>query len=105
MVIIRLGDGTTITGLECDGDEFTTMQELKPETFTGARMRGVEITSDNPEETHPLLGVHDVLVFCGVSYNPHTQKYSLSLVKPNISKEAVMEGNIAYLAMMMGVEL
>ena len=120
MYTVEFGDGTIMTGLYAWGWDFARKSPFDEGFFTPARLHSVKVTytpsgdEKDYEETldelggkHPLLGEHDAVLFRGVSVYPVNGDYYLSLRVPDVkdTAQARIEGDIAYIAMMTGVEL
>ena len=105
MITITLGDGTVLTGFHGEEYEFWRTDPLDKNMFTGSRMHNVVIYSDDPDDTNPVIGKHELLVFAGVTHNAYEGRWYLALREPEITRQDIMEANIAYLAMMTGVDL
>ena len=106
MYTITFHDGTKLEGLELDGGTFTREAEIDRELIMRANgLRNITIESDNPEETY-LLGTHERLQEFGLWFDPYINRWCLILREPEpATTEQQLQANVAYIAMMMGVEL
>ena len=108
---ITLADGTVISGLELNGTNFVSQNEITAETFRG-KLGHVTITGDADADMSGLIGEHDHMELVQIKH--YTQAthglpdgwYFVLREIPASELEALQNrGDIDYLAMMMGVEL
>ena len=107
MITITLSDGTVLSGLELNGDNFISKTEITPDAFRG-KLSKVTIAGDADE----WVGEHDHMELVQIAH--YTQAthgladgwYFVLRDIPAAELERLQaRGDIDYLAMMMGVEL
>ena len=108
---VELADGTQLTGLELNGNNFVSKKEVTAETFRG-KLSKVKITGDAEADDVGLIGEHEHMELVQVAH--YTQAthgladgyYFVLRDIPAAELEALKNrGDIDYLAMMTGVTL
>ena len=101
---VTLADGTQFTDLELNGNNFVSKNEVSPSMFLG-KLSHVVITGEAEADTEGLIGEHEhmELVHC----KKYGNEYWFILRDIPASELAMvkMQGNIAYLSMMTGIDL
>ena len=102
---ITLSDGSKVEGLELNGNNFISKTPLTKETFSG-KLGHVTI-SGNAEEGAGLVGEHGrmELVRCEQDTGLGGYAFVLREIPAAELELAQMKANIAYTAMMSGVDL
>ena len=103
---ITLADGTQIAGLELNGNNFISKTEIKHETFKG-KLSHVTITGDADKDEAGLIGEHTNMELIRCEHDAGLGGYAFVLRDiPAAELEKVkMQGDIAYLSMMSGIDL
>ena len=103
---ITLSDGTQLIELELNGNNFISKNEVKEETFSG-KLAHVTITGDAESDTAGLIGKHSnmELVRCEQDAELGGYAFVLRELSPTELEVAQMKADIAYTAMMSGVDL
>lgn len=94
---IILDDGTTITNLRMNGNNFTSDQEIEPTIFSGRLSRVVIIHGDIEEEHGPMR------LFQTDEMKKENRFVLLDIPEEKIIQEQI-RADIDYIAMMTGVE-
>lgn len=113
MLRITFADGTKLEGVTLSGNTFYTPSEVNREFFTQQRLRHVVIErlldDDTPDDEtdYSLIGEHDNMKLLACSYAWWAKSYMFVLGKYSAQelRDLQIDGNIAYLAMMTGVDL
>ena len=103
---ITLADGKQLARLELNGNNFVSKNELKPETFKG-KLSKVTITGDSLKDSAGLIGEHEHMELVRCEYDAGLGGYAFVLREiPAAELEKVkIQGDIAYISMMRGIEL
>ncbi len=111
MYKITLSDGTTIDKLAVNGTNFVSKTEVKPEDFSG-RLNHVVISCDDETDTDGLAGEYYNMELVQIAHYTKEKHgcddgwYFVLREIPAAELETVkMQGDIAYLSMMSGIEL
>ena len=108
---VTLADGTQLSGLELNGNNFVSKTEVTAETFKG-KLGRVVITGDAEADEAGLIGTHEHMELVQIAH--YTQAvhgckdgwYFVLRDIPASELEALRNrGDIDYIAMMTGVEL
>ena len=108
---ITLADGTQLSGLELNGNNFVSKTEVTEDTFRG-KLSNVIIEGDAEADEAGLIGTHENMELVQIAY--YTQAvhgcddgYYFVLRDIPVSELEVLKnrGDIDYIAMMTGVEL
>ena len=108
MYTIKLNDGSSVTGLELEGNIFWSVNEITAGMFRG-KLAPVEIVSDGKDDDDAdwgdMAGYHKCMEVCYC--RPEAGKYALALaeVPEERYENERRDANIEYIAMMTGVEL
>ena len=103
MYEIKLSDGTTLSNLKLNGNNFITEQEINTETFRG-KLSSVTITGDEAD-AYGLVGTHKNMELLQVKKYGSEFWFILRDTPEEKIKLLTIEGNIDYLAIMTGVTL
>ena len=103
---ITLADGTQLAGLELNGNNFISKNEISKDTFTG-KLSHVTITGDSEKDEAGLIGEHTNMELIRCEHDAGLGGYAFVLRDiPAAELEKVkMQGDIAYLSMMSGIDL
>lgn len=109
MYTITLNDGTKIDGLRLERNILWRKQEMTAAMFRG-KLAPVTITAgkdDKPEEEDffGLVGTHDCMTVAYIRQENGEYGLALGTVDPETLADERRDANIAYIAMMTGVEL
>ena len=108
---ITLADGTQLTGLELNSNNFVSSKEVTEDTFRG-KLSKVTITGDTEADDYGLIGEHKHMELISVAH--YTQAvhgckdgyYFVLRDIPHTELERLQtRGDIDYLAMMTGINL
>ena len=103
---VTLADGTSITGLELNGNNFISKTEVTPEMFAG---KLAHVTIEGPEgaDGAGLLGEHEhmELVRCQKDDALGGWAFVIRDIPAENLEKLKLRGDIAYVAMMAGVDL
>ena len=102
---VTLADGTSISNLELNGNNFISKTELTPETFSG-KLSKVKI--EGPEDCFDdagLIGEHKNMELVQVKKYGDEYWFILRDLSQEELKELKNRGDIEYIAMMSGIEL
>ena len=108
---VTLADGTQLTGLELNGNNFVSKTEITPETFRG-KLSKVTISGNTEADEAGLIGEHHNMELVQIAH--YTRKihgmpdgyYFVLRDIPAAELERLQaRGDIDYLAMMTGVIL
>ena len=102
---VVLADGTQLSGLELNGNNFISKTPITKEVFAG-KLGHVTITG-NAEEGAGLVGAHEHMELVRCEYDAGLGGYAFALREISAAEFelAKMKANIAYTAMMSGVDL
>ena len=95
---ITLADGTELTGLQLNGDNFVSEDPIAAETFAD-NCSPVVISDGETEETHESMELLQV-THVGSEY-----RFVLRDLSAEKLAKIQMQADIAYIAMMAGIEL
>ena len=108
---ITLADGTQLTDLELNGNNFFSTKEVTEETFKG-KLGHVVISGDKEKDEAGLIGTHEHMELVQIAHYTqvtHGMKDGYYFVLRDIPaaelEKIKMKGNIAYMSMMTGIEL
>lgn len=100
---ITLSDGTRISGLGLNGDNFISTDEVKPGDFAG-KLSHVKIESDS-EDYSGLVGEHGAMELVQVMHYEDGYYFILRDVSSEELERVGMRADLEYVAMMLGVEI
>lgn len=100
---ITLADGTQLSGLGLNGNNFISTNPVTDETFLG-KLGHVKI-SGNAEDGFGLVGEHEHMELVQIQKNGSEYWFILRDIPAAELEKTQMQGNIAYLAMMSGIDL
>ena len=101
---ITLADGTQISGLELNGNNFISKKELTADTFRG-KLSKVTITGDAEADEAGLIGEHEHMELVQVAKYGDEYWFILREIPVAELERLQARGDIDYIAMMTGVEL
>ena len=108
---IALADGTQLAGLELNGNNFVSQNEVTEATFAG-KLSHVVISGDKEKDEAGLIGTHEHMELVQIAHYTqvtHGMKDGYYFVLRDIPaaelEKIKMKGNIAYMSMMTGIEL
>ena len=108
---VTLADGTQLSGLELNGNNFVSKTEVTPETFRG-KLSKVTITGDTEADEAGLIGEHSNMELVQIAHYTQAKHgvddgfYFVLRDIPAAELENLRNrGDIDYIAMMTGVEL
>ena len=108
---ITLADGTSISGLELNGNNFVSKQEVTADTFKG-KLGHVVISGDAEADEAGLIGEHEHMELVQVAHytkNVHGVDDGYYFVLRDIPADELEKlqdrADIDYLAMMMDIKL
>ena len=108
---LKFSDGSQMTGLKLNGNNFVSLVEVKAADFRGKLSR-VEITGAGEGSEAGPLGLHEHMELVQVAHytqGEHGLPDGWYFVLREVSAEEYarkeLEGNVEYIAMMTGVEL
>lgn len=101
---VTLADGTQLTDLALNGNNFISKTELTEATFEG-KLRHVVIEGDAEADMYGLIGEHENMALVQVQQYGAEWWFILRGLSPAELQELKNRGDIEYLAMMTGVEL
>lgn len=108
---ITLADGTQLNGLELNGNNFVSKNEVNADTFRG-KLAKVIIDGDKEADEAGLIGTHHNMELVQVAHYTKAEHgmedgwYFVLREIPAAELEKIqIQGNIAYLSMMSGIEL
>ena len=108
---IALADGTQLAGLELNGNNFVSQNEVTEATFAG-KLSHVVISGDKEADEAGLIGEHGQMQLVQVAH--YTQKthgmpdgyyFVLRDIPAAELEMAQLKGTVAYVSMMTGYEL
>ena len=108
---ITLADGTQLGGLELNGNNFVSKTEVSADTFKG-KLSHVVISGDAEKDEAGLIGEHGQMELVQIAH--YTQKthgmpdgwyFALREIPAAELEKIKMQGNIAYLSMMTGIDV
>ncbi len=108
---ITLADGTQLAGLELNGNNFVSQNEISAETFKG-KLGHVVISGDKDADEAGLIGEHGQMELVQLAH--YTQKthgmpdgyyFVLRDIPAAELEMAQLKGTVAYVSMMTGYEL
>ena len=103
---VTLADGTQLTGLALNGNNFISKTEISKDTFNGKLSR-VTITGDAGKDEAGLIGEHTNMELVRCEHDAGLGGWAIVL--RNISEAelamAKLKSDVAYTAMMSGVDL
>ena len=103
---VTLADGTSITGLELNGNNFVSKTEVTPEMFAG-KLSHVTITGPDGVDDAGLRGEHGLMELIRCQKDDSLGGYAFVLrdIPAEKLEKLKNRGDIEYIAMMTGVEL
>ena len=103
---ITLADGTQLAGLELNGNNFISKNEISKNTFTG-KLSHVTITGDSGKDEAGLIGEHTNMELIRCEYDKGLGGYAFVLrdIPAAELEMAQLKGTVAYVSMMTGYEL
>ena len=108
MYTMKLNDGSVIGGLKLVNNTLRTAEELTEEMLRG-KLSPVTIegtsTQGEDEDMTGLVGTHEAMAICYLKKKDGVNVLALADIDPVLLRRERLEGNVEYLAMMMGVEL
>ena len=102
---IRLSDGTTLTGLTLNGNNFVSENEVTRETFAG-KLNGVTITCDEENYSDEFTGEHahmKLIQIAQYEWDAGKWYFILSDMSEAELKELRLESRLDYLEMLEGM--
>lgn len=101
---VTLADGTTLSELDLNGNNFISYKEVKPETFAG-KLSNVKITGSEEADEAGLIGEHNNMEL--IQIQQHGSEYWFILRDIPADKLAMtkLQSDVAYLSMMSGIDL
>ena len=104
MFTITLADGSQISNLKLNGNNFISGSEIRPEMFAG-KLSGVTITGTGSDDEAGLIGSHEHMELVQITREDSEYWFILRDISEVELKEAKTQSDIAYLSMMTGVDL
>ena len=101
---VILSDGTQLTNLELNGNNFISDNAITEETFSG-RLSRVIITGDPEEDECRLIGEHENMALVRVQERDGKSWFILRDMSHDELEKLKDRSNIDYLAMMTGIDL
>ena len=101
---VTLADGTQISGLELNGNNFISKTELTADTFKG-KLSKVTITGDSEADEAGLIGEHKNMELVQVKKYGSEYWFILREIPATELERLQNRGDIDYIAMMTGVTL
>ena len=101
---VILSDGTQLTNLELNGNNFISNDTVTQETFSG-RLSKVVITGDPEEDECGLIGEHENMALVRVQERDGKSWFILRDMSHDELEKLKDRSNIDYLAMMTGIDL
>ena len=108
---ITLADGTQLTDLELNGQNFVSKNEVTADTFKG-KLSKVVISGDAEADEAGLIGTHHNMELVQIAHYtqakhgmPDGWYFVLREIPAAELEKAKMKGDIAYMSMMTGIEL
>ena len=101
---IALADGTSIGGLGLNGHNFVSQSEVTPEMFAG-KLGHVTITGPEDADAAGLLGEHEHMELIQIAHYDDGWYFVLRDIPAEKLEKLKLRGDIAYIAMMAGIEL
>ena len=108
---VTLSDGTQITDLELNGNNFRSENEISASMFAG-KLGRVVIDGDAEADSEGLIGEHQNMELIQIAH--YTQKthgmpdgwyFALREIPAAELEKIKMQGDIAYLSMMSGIDV
>ena len=104
MFTIRLSDGSQIEGLILNGNNFISDRELTEATFAG-KLGHVVITGDADKDEAGLIGTHEHMQLVQIVKYEGKWWFVLRELTAQELEMAKLKSDVAYTAMMSGVDL
>ena len=111
VIKITLADGTQLSGLELNGNNFVSKTEVTEETFRG-KLGKVVISGNAEADESGLIGEHEHMELVQIAHYtqathsmPDGWYFVLRDIPPDELERLQARGDIDYIAMMTGVEL
>ena len=104
MVKITLSDGSVLNNLELNGNNFISKIPVDNKTFAG-KLGHVVIEGDVEYDEAMLIGEHDNMELVQIQQYKNDYWFILRDIPAEELELIKMQGNIAYLSMMSGIEL
>ena len=104
MYKVKLSDGTELKNLELNGNNFISKTEVTPEMFAG-KMGHVTITGPEGADAAGLLGEHEHMELIQIAHYDDGWYFVLRDIPTEKLEKLKLRGDIAYIAMMAGIEL
>ena len=101
---VKLADGTQLTGLELNGNNFISKTEVTEATFAG-KLGHVVIEGDADDDMGGLIGEHEHMELVQVEQYGSEWWFILRDMSAAELERLKTRGDIDYIAMMTGVEL
>ena len=101
---VTLADGTQFTNLELNGSNFVSKSEVTPSMFEG-KLAHVVISGDAEADTEGLIGEHEHMELVHCKKYGNEWWFILRDVPASELELVKLQGNVAYLSMMTGIEL
>lgn len=101
---VTLADGTSINGLELNGNNFVSQTEVTPEMFEG-KLRHVTIEGPDDADDEGLIGEHEHMELIQIAKYADGWYFILREIPAERMEKLRTRGDIEYIAMMTGVEL
>ena len=98
---ITLADGTQIAGLELNGNNFISKNEIKSETFNG-KLSKVTITGDSLKDSAGLIGEHTNMELIRCEYDKGLDGWAIVLRELSAEelRELRIDARLDYIEMM-----
>ena len=103
MYTITLNDGTKISGLTFENNLLMSDAELRSDMFRG-KLAPVTITSDD-DNFNEITGIHPHMEVCYIREIEGKFGLALADISDSIWDNSRRDANIAYIAMMTGIDL
>lgn len=104
MFTIILSDGTTLNDLTLNGNNFISKIPVDNKTFSG-KLGHVVIDGDFEADEAGLIGQHENMQLVQIQQYGNDYWFILRDIPAEELEIIKMQGNIAYLSMMTGIEL